>query len=213
MYKELFICDKEFKQDELQDVLFKAIKLGVTGFSVCDYFLKQAVDIIPHFYVISTPIDYPSGTSSQKMRSHAILEACHKGVTAVDLVVNTNAANNLDMKFIRDDISVQHKICQDKGVTLRVMMEYRSLEHKSFMGIKEILEESGISYVFPATGYFIDQSIDNMLMGKILQKDGKLSVISNGSISNKKEYDRIAASGLFGIRFRSIYVVESCLGV
>lgn len=211
MYTELEFYDKDVKISELENHTFAAISAGIGGFAVTPFLLPYVKDFVPYGYVISCPIDYPYGVSDIPLRSHAILSAISRGANSIDLPINIQAANNQKYDVVSKDIETQKTICDERSIPLRIMLDYRFMEYQSMLDVKKILKEHNIMYVLPSTGIFMDNIHDNILFGKILEKDSLLSVISNAQITSISEYKKILEQKPFGIRFKSYHIMKMCL--
>jgi hypothetical protein len=69
-----------------------------------------------------------------------------------------------------------------------------------------ILKKFDIDAVYPSTGLFIDDYIDNSLAAIKIQENTKLKTICNGNIFNQKQYDNLKGCDFFGIAVNSIDV-------
>ncbi len=200
MYKELVFHRNDVLIEQVREKILLGLKQDISSVSVLSYYLPSIVDIIPEGMGLSVPIDYPFGTSSSKLRQHATIAATRKGANTIDLVVNSLDILHDKKKQIENDLLSHIKICKDKDVSLRLMLEYRYLNKEQFYSICEIAKHLGIEYVFPSSGFMVDEYKDNLIVGLEIQKKYKLNVITNGNIWLKKQYDTIHKSDIFGVR-------------
>lgn len=213
MYTELELYDKDIKIEDLNKQVYNAIDAGIGGFASTPYLLPYVKDLVPYGYVLSCPVDYPYGTSDITVRSHAILSAFARGADSIDLVVNFQAANNKKYDIIHRDLEAQSKICAERNKSLRIMMDYRCTDYETFLDVKKLLIQHNIEYVLPSTGAFLDNMIDNIVFGKVIELHSTINVISNGQVPSVKDYKEILAKNPFGIRFKSYHIMKMCLGV
>ena len=209
MYQELAYYDKQPISSEVQSSLFQALDCGINGFSVPVYFLPQIHDIVPEGITLSCPIDYPNGMADVKVRHHATLSALRKGANAIDLVANTYIVLNDKLQDFENEIKTNLTVCQNHGATLRVMLEYRTFESKLTIALCSILKELGVEYVFPSTGNYVDNYIDNLLMAANIEKKSGLLTITNGNIWTYKHYQAAVKAKIFGVRFHSIAALKN----
>jgi len=116
-----------------------------------------------------------------------------------------NLAANRKYDKIREDITIINDMSSENKTNIRYILEYRKFDHHCLKKICEIFENMNIEYVFPSSGYFLDNISDNILASIFLYKNSKdLKIISTGNIWLDKHFESLINSGLFG--FRTSYV-------
>lgn len=212
MKHELLINDNQLSIEDTQELIFKALRYPVHGISLPLHFIPAVKEVLPSTVFLSTFIDYPLGLSDIKTKEHATLTAIRKGAKAIDLVLNVSFINNSKYGLIKQCLKLHRNICQDKGVQLRIMMEYRDLVPTKIKKLSEIMAEFNIEYIFPSTGHKLDNYADNLIAAKyIVDKYPEAKLICNGNIWTKDQYDAIFNGGVYGVRFNSIHAVRNCL--
>jgi len=209
MYLE-YACYNELNEVNVQAQVFNALEHNIQGVSIPHVFLSKIAPIIPHGITVSCPVDWPLGRSSTQIRNHTVIHAINQGANAIDLVSNHILYMNNIKEYICDLVSNQG-ICKDRGVTLRVMLEYRVMENKDLSNICKILVDTGIEYFFPSSGYRLDNWIDNAVIAHKTQHKFNLQAISNGNIFTLKHYEEIEKSDVYGMRFHHIKSVDNIL--
>lgn len=213
MYVDLACLGKTTTEEQTREAVFAASACHLNGVCILSAYVGQMREFVPDM-ILSCPIDYPQGTSDIKVRNHAVLAALRKGANAIDLVLNHPLAMNHKMEQLIDDIESNLSICRDNNASLRIMMEYRMFEDAAlFFDISNLLKESGVEYVFPATGHRMDNYRDNLICAKVTFEKSGLQVICNGNIVSKDQYEEIKRTNIFGIRFTSIPVIKQIFGV
>lgn len=210
MYKEL-ACYDLLSEKETENMLFSVVKENFNGISVYTHSIKQIREAyeVKGGLIISTPIDYPNGLSDTKLRNHAVISAARQGANAVDLVVLTYLLFQERWKGIEVDLSSNLKICQDNGILLRVMLEYRTTNPDGLLKVARMLCDLGIEYVYPSTGFRIDNFADNILAGQAIMEKTKLKVISNGNIWMHQHLTAAVNSKLYGYRLHSLSALRN----
>ena len=208
MYRELQIYGRDLTKEKVQQEMFAAVEHNFNGISLSPYFIPDIVELIPEGMVVSCPVGYPNGTMDTKIKQHATLAAIRKGANAIDMVLNPHLISANKMQQMCDDIVGNMEVCKDKGATLRIMMEYRVFTPPMLLDVAALIKDCGIEYVFPSTGHMLDSFTDNLLMSMALQKVG-LQTITNGNIYQKKQYESVLQSGVFGARFGSAAVITN----
>ena len=200
------------EQYEIQDFIFRAIKIGVAGIVLPPAFLSEFAQLIPDGINIATVIDYPCGFEHTSVRQHAISSALNRGAKSVDLVApHFFLLNKKPIKF-KDDIKACLDTCLAKDGTLRVMLDYRLIRQtKEIDEVCYILKELGIQYILPSTGFFVDEFWDNLIISDHIEDTHKISTITNGNIYSEKHFESALKCQIFGLRINSITALERLL--
>lgn len=212
MYLEVDLC-KYHKEEEFVDSLFTGLDNDIDSFVVPDYYISKAKDLLPPDTLISCPIDVPHGTADSKVRQHAIIEAAKKGVGAVDLCVSPIHVANKNEDKLEDDLNTQTRICEDYGLILRVVLEYRLYDYKTIKMVLGVLNACGIEYAIPSSGTILDDPFDNIIICAAMEIDYNLKAIYNAELWLDSQLQLIQTNNIFGIRIRSMSafsVIERC---
>lgn len=201
IYKELNLYDKTISQADTISRIFECMEYGVSGFNIGPNYLSYVASVLPDDIILSCPIDYPYGTSSSKVRQHQVISNINNGANTIDLVINPVYVVNDQSKQLLDDISANMAICQDRKVTFRLMTEYRQFDEWVYREIVKICRILRVEYLFPSTGNFNDDYVDNLIVCKKtkLWYTG-INMITNGNIWQKEHYENVTNSRVYGIR-------------
>jgi deoxyribose-phosphate aldolase len=121
-----------------------------------------------------------------------------------------NLASNRKYDKIREDVKNNSEFCQQNSMELRYTLEYRIFDHHCLKKLCEIFANSGVQYVYPSTGYFLDNLADNILASIFLyQNSTDIKIISTGNIWTSKHFETIGKSGLFGFRSSSLHSLQN----
>lgn len=211
-YYELAIYDT-LREETVAAHVFSAIEAGCRGVSVRPAYLPMVNFLVPEGYVLSAPIDYPYGLEDVTVRNHSIISAVNRGANAIDLVANMGLVINNKIGAFENDIGAAARICKDKGVSLRLMLEYRQWDLDMLCLVCDMAQYHKIDFVFPSTGHRVDDPIDNIICGMRLKKVTQMNVITNGNLNTEKHHKFFMASGLYGCRFSNINIMNHVLGV
>ena len=211
MYIDFAVTDIEINDSDAKILINEVQQYGVNSITIPYYLIKTVKNLIPlDKIVISCFIDYPLGISDTKTRRCAIEQAFKSGANAVDISMPQNLAANRKYDKIRDDIKGVIDFCSETGLHPRYILEYRIFDHHCLKKICEIFESFNIKYVYPSSGYFLDNLADNILASIFLHENSKdLNVISTGNIWTDKHFHTINKSGLFGFRTQSIHSLRN----
>jgi deoxyribose-phosphate aldolase len=211
MYIDFAITDTEINEAEAKILVNEIQQCPVQSITLPYYLIKTVKNLVPQDkIVISCFIDYPLGISDIKTRRCAIEQAFKAGANAVDIAMPQNLAANRKYDKIRDDIKSVIEFCTETGLHPRYILEYRIFDHHCLKKICEIFESFGIKYVYPSTGYFLDNLADNILASIFLHENSKdLNIICTGNIWTNKHFETMLKSGLFGFRTTSIHSLRN----
>ena len=214
MYIDFAIIDTDINENKARDLFKYIIEHNfVNSITVPFYFIKLVKPFINNGLDFSCFIDYPLGISDSKTRYSAADQAIKAGFNTLDICMPQNLAANRKYDKIRDDIKgILDIVSANHNINTRYILEYRKFDHYCLKKICEIFESLGIKYVFPSSGYFIDDLADTILASIFLHKNSKdLKIISTGNIWQDKHFDTLIKTGLFGLRTTSIHTLENFL--
>lgn len=213
MYIDFAIIDTDISETSAKDTIKNIIDHNcVNSITTPFYFIKLVKPYIGNGLDFSCFIDYPLGISDTKTRCSAVDQAIKAGFNSLDICMPQNLASNRKYDKIREDIKSITDIIGDQSINIRYILEYRKFDHHCLKKICEIFEILNIKYVFPSSGYFLDDLADNILASIFLYKNSKdLKIISTGNIWQTKHFETLSKSGLFGLRTTSIHTLENFL--
>lgn len=164
---------------------------------------------MPSHLCLSSTIDYPYGLSDTKIRQHQTLSIIRRGAKAIDLIVNPVYLINNKRHALIDDIEANRIICSENGVIFRVMLEYRHFEEEVYYDMIKLCRMLKIQYIFPSSGHFIDDYMDNLITCKIIKSQyPNAKLITNGNIWQREHYELIERSDVYGMRIRAGYDIN-----
>jgi deoxyribose-phosphate aldolase len=211
MYIDFALIDTETNEAEARDVIKKVIDHNsVNSITVPFYFAKLIKPFINNGLDFSCLIDYPLGISDPKTRICAVKEAIDVNFNTIDVSMPQNLAANRKYDKIREDIKQIRDVCLGSKINIRYILEYRKFDHFCLKKICEIFENMEIKYVFPSSGYFLDNLSDNIIASVFLHKNSKdLNIISSGNIWLDKHFENLINSGIFGFRTSSFTTLQN----
>lgn len=213
MHIDFLLNDIDLNDQKVKDLIPNIFSYNsINTITVPHYLIKTVKSIAPSNTHISCLIDYPIGISDLSTRQHAVDQALKNNITFVDVVMPQNFAANRKYDKIREDIKNITDIAKNRNAYVRYILEYRFFDHNCLKKICDIFESFGIKYVFPSTGYFIDNLTDNIIASIFLYKNSKdLNIICSGNIWNDQHFETLLKSGLFGFRTSSLAVLQNFL--
>lgn len=215
MYIDFAINNTDTNEAETKLIISSLVKYPINSITVPYYLVRPVKQILAQSnkkILVSCLIDYPLGISDLKTRYFAVEQAQKSGVDAVDIAMPQNLATNRKYDKIREDIKTLTEFSKEHNIQIRYILEYRFFDHHCLKKICEIFDDFGIKYVYPSTGYFLDNLADNILASIFLYQNSKdLNVICTGNMWNDKHFETIIKSGLFGFRTNSVSSLQNFL--
>lgn len=212
MHKELSCLDRTLSKNDIISHIFYAINKSFDLIVVPSVYLP--IDTPIGNLKLSTPIDYPYGQLSTETRINAIIQAEKKGCQVVDLVLNHSLIQACDWYALEHDIKCCLKVCKDKKLICRAMIDYRILSDEMVVDLSKKLIKLGIEYVITTTYSSLDDWIDNLLMCIELQdKCGNYPIMATNNLISKEMYSMIEKANIFGIGFYSLVSAKNVFGV
>lgn len=210
MYIDFAFTETDIADADAKKIIGEIIQYPVNSITVPFYLIKSVKNLIPSDKTLSCFIDYPLGLSDIKTRLCAIEQAHKMGINAIDMAMPQNLAANRKYDKIREDVKCAHEFCTQNNIQIRYILEYRTFDHHCLKKICEIFENHQIHYIYPSTGFFLDNLADNILASIFLHQNSKdLNIICTGNIWTDKHFETIIKSGLFGFRTSSIYSLKN----
>jgi deoxyribose-phosphate aldolase len=211
MYTDFALIDTGVSESDAKNLIKYVIDKDLTNsITVPFYFIKLLKPYITDGLDCACLIDYPLGISDQFTRTVAVSQAIKAGFNTLDISMCQNLASNRKYDKIREDIKNIKEVVAETKINIRYILEYRKFDHQCLKKICEIFEQFNIQYVFPSSGYFIDNIADNILASVFLSKGSQnIKIISTGNAWTNQHYETLINSGLFGFRAFSVPVLEN----
>lgn len=210
MYIDFAIINTEINEPEAKILLEQLKNYPINSITIPFYLIKSFKSILPEGVRLSCLIDYPLGISDIKTRRYAIEQAYKAGATTIDITMPQNLAANRKYDKIRDDIKHCLEFCNEHNVEVRYILEYRVFDHYCLKKICEIFDNNNIKFIYPSSGYFIDNLADNILASIFLHQNSKdLNVLCTGNMWCDKHFETMIKSGLFGFRTSSVHSLKN----
>lgn len=132
-----------------------ARKYNVASVCIKPYAIKTAVDILKGSDVlVGTVIGFPHGNSSIIVKTFETEQACKKGATEIDMVVNIGKVLGEDWQYVEQEIQTVLEACHNSGSIIKVIFENDYLPTDNYkIRLCEICSELGVDFVKTSTGY------------------------------------------------------------
>jgi deoxyribose-phosphate aldolase len=201
-YIEYACYDYSLNEQETQQNISEAVKLGIHNISVLPYSIPTAKSAIGSQSVkISCPVDFPHGLLDIKSRNFFVGQLCKQKINTIDLFIPTKILSNRKYDKLREDIRSNLDICQENNVELRYILEYRVFSHEVLARVCSILMDFGVKSIIPSSGHMIDDVSDNLIACDYLSTKTGIQTICNGNMYTPKHINAVKNSSIYGVRF------------
>jgi deoxyribose-phosphate aldolase len=212
-YIEYASYDIDTDENEIKLNIEKIKNFNINYVSVPYFYTKLCKTILKDTNIkVSNSIDYPFGISDTKTRNSAVLNAINNGAQKIELVFPNNLLANRKYDKIKTDIKTNKQICDDNNIELFFYLEYRIFTHQSLIKACNILKENDINFVYPSTGYMLDNIDDNIIATILLNQKSNITTIFSGNAWNKDHFSKLKKHDISFIRINTLNIIEDLIG-
>jgi deoxyribose-phosphate aldolase len=210
MYIDYCCYDYSINEIETTANISTAIKYGIKNIFILPYtinYIKQ--DQLNDAIKFGCPVDFPYGLSDQKTRNFAVENMAKSNkIKYIDLMIPTKVITNRKYDKFREDVKTNLDICDQYGINLRYVLEYRTYSHEVLAKICQILKNFNINTVLPSSGMMLDDINDNIIACKFLQTKSGIKTICTGNIYTQNHLKLINNSNIDGLRLHNIFAAN-----
>ena len=144
---------------------------------------------------VCSVISFPFGTSSTDIKVEEAKKAIEAGAEEIDMVINVGKLLEGDLEYTQNEVSAITKVCHEKNVLLKVIVETCYLEEKNIADICAIIEKAGADFIKTSTGYGSrGASVEDIkLFKKYLKKDTKIK--ASGGVRTREDSETYIGLG------------------
>jgi len=144
---------------------------------------------------VCSVISFPFGTSSTEVKVEEAKKAIEDGAEEIDMVINVGKLLEGDLEYTQNEVSAVTKVCHEKNVLLKVIVETCYLEEKNIADICAIIEKAGADFIKTSTGYGSrGASVEDIkLFKKYLKKDTKIK--ASGGVRTREDSETYIGLG------------------
>ena len=196
--------DKVFKK-----TLLDVLEYPIQQISVLPQHLKVTKKLLPKHIHLSSPIDFPFGISSDKIRREMIQYAIDSGVDSVEIVAPNRMLCNRNYTQIQNEIAGYFNICVENMVDISYTLEYRRFSFTALARIAKALHNNSIFKFYVSSGNKLDDIHDHIIAINVLQKEAPEATIPyNGNLWLKEHLDLLYESQIKSIRSRTLNALD-----
>ena len=209
-YIEYGYYDFDSNAKETKAVVEQAVRYSPSTISVLPHYIQTVKKIIPDHIRLGTIIDYPFGLSAYLDRENAVKSAITQGVHSIEIVAPNHALCNRKYDRFRLEIDCIKRICLEKKIDLKYIIEYKTYTLPLMHKVADILYQKKLPTIYPSTSFFMDSISDNIIVAMMLQKrNNNLNVISTGQAWTDDHVDLILSNdNLFAYKTNNLYTLE-----
>lgn len=205
MIIEYCFYDISHSDEELKNLFKQVNDYHPSLVSVFPYNIKLAKSLFDESKTrIASVIDYPFGMSDSKNRLSQIEYAKKLGADCVNIVAQPNLLCNRKYDKFREDIRGVIELTQRLELEVRYILEYRVFTYDLLYKVSQILKAEGISTIYPASGYGLDDINDNIVAAALINKKVPINIVCNGNIWNQNQILSLNKVSLFGLQVNSV---------
>ena len=190
--------------------IFESISIGFSGVAVPLYLLKEVATYFTGTTIdVATVIDFPNGTSDQKIRQHELLVSLKSAADFIDIPINPYLVRDRKYSRIESEIKTFLRMCKDYGAEPRMMLQHNLHAVNESLAMSMLMQDLGVPYVLPASGFHNDDMYDNLVLCSSIEEKTDIKTIFNGHIWLESQYNNVIKSNIFGLRLYSLNLLST----
>ncbi len=139
---------------DIEKLCKEAIDYQFAAVCVPPNFVKKAKIFLGNSTVkLATVIGFPFGYSAVEAKLAEVVLAIVDGADELDIVANISAIKNSDWQYLANELNHIMPIIQNKGKTIKVIIESGILADDEIIKCCELYGVAGINYLKTSTGY------------------------------------------------------------
>lgn len=152
-YFDHTLLKPDVKRDDIAKTCAEAVDHGFYAVFVNPFWTSFASRLLNGTSVkVGTPIGFPLGASTTKVKVFEAVDAISNGVQELDMVMNIGAMKNGDYELVQNDIGAV--VDASQGYTCKVIIETQLLNRNEKISACQIAEQAGASFIKSNTGFF-----------------------------------------------------------
>jgi|TARA_R110000744_G_scaffold4455_1_gene16089 deoxyribose-phosphate aldolase len=204
-YNNSFVSSSD---KQIQEI-FEAIELKFEGVAIPLYLLRKTQPFIKDLSLsIATSSDFPEGKGDKKLRLHETIVGLRAGANKIDLVASPFLIEDGEYLELCEEFKTHKRACDEYDAELRIVINHTSYSPSKIITIARVVEDSGVEFMLPSSGFHNDDIYDNLLVSNSIESNTGLQVISNGYIWLEKQYEAAIGSGIFGLRLYNFQLLQ-----
>jgi deoxyribose-phosphate aldolase len=186
----------EATPDQIAQLCFEARKYGFASVCINPAHVKLAAELLKGSPAkVCTVVGFPLGATPPEVKAYEAQKAMDDGATEVDMVINIGAVKARDYETAARDVRAVVRVCQARGVLVKVIIEAALLEEEEKVAACLIAKAAGADFVKTSTGFGPGGATvaDVALMRRVVGPE--TGVKAAGGIRTLADAEQMAAAG------------------
>ena len=210
MFTELAFYNHDSTFKDLLSVVFTSAQKKVDCVAIPSGFMSRLTEFT-NDQKFSVAIDFPYGLSGTSVRFHEMILAIRQGASYIDLVLNNSFIKEENWRKIREDLKTCQTVCNQHGIELRVIMEYRLFPVKTVLLMCDLLYNANVYNVINSTGFVADDLSDNAIISYEIQSKTGVQVTPCVRAFNKEHVKMFEDLDVYALRLISSKATEDII--
>ncbi|HAI37178.1 MAG TPA: hypothetical protein DCM40_03070, partial [Maribacter sp.] len=154
---------------------------------------------------------FPYGLGGTSIRVHEIILAIRQGASYIDLVLNNSFIKEENWRKIREDLKSCQAVCNQHGIEIRVIMEYRLFSVKTVLLMCDLLYNANVYNVINSTGFVADDLSERAIISYEMQSKTGVQVTPCVRAFNKEHVKMFEDRDVYALRLISSKATEDII--
>jgi deoxyribose-phosphate aldolase len=137
--------------EDIHKLCEEAVKYNTASVCIPPYYVKAASDYLEDKIPVCTVIGFPNGYTTTRTKIFEAYNVLENGADEIDMVISLCALKNGSFNYVRDEIAMIKKVCEDK--VLKVIIEAGLINEPEKIMMCGIVTEAGADYIKTSTGF------------------------------------------------------------
>ena len=140
-------------EDDIRDLIERAVSLGTASVCIPPCFVKDAVRISRGRVAVCTVIGFPNGYNTTAAKVFEAREACDNGASEIDMVINITFVKSGRYDEVLEEIKLMAEAVHAKGAILKVIIETCDLTEEEKIRLCNIVTGANADFIKTSTGF------------------------------------------------------------
>jgi deoxyribose-phosphate aldolase len=140
-------------EDDIRDLIERAVSLGTASVCIPPCFVKDAVRISRGRVAVCTVIGFPNGYNTTAAKVFEAREACDNGASEIDMVINITFVKSGRYDEVLEEIKLIADAVHAKGAILKVIIETCDLTEEEKIRLCNIVTGANADFIKTSTGF------------------------------------------------------------
>ncbi|MCQ2956764.1 MAG: deoxyribose-phosphate aldolase [Mycoplasmoidaceae bacterium] len=175
-------------ESDIKKLCAEAKQYNFASVCVNPYYVPLCKELLKGTYVkVCTVIGFPLGQMTTEAKCAEAIDACKKGATEIDMVLNIAALKEKKLDYVTKEIEQIKDACHNHHAILKVIIETCLLNNEQKIDACHCVSNAHADFIKTSTGFSTGGATveDVALMKKHV--DAKVQIKAAGGIRNKED--------------------------